>query len=512
MLKRNIAQSQTISRRYLIFFGIALVAVIINFDATATGLALASINRTFHAKLATLQWVISVYLLFGTAFQVFSGRLADIFGKKVVYLFGVVLFIVASVICGVAPSAWALIAGRILQGIAFAFVLSLGMVIAASVFPKEQRGFVLGSYAMVVGLSQALGPTLGGVILQYFGWRFLFYLNVPLGLSSLFLLSRFYFEPVAQAKGESIDWVGVSLLSSGLILLALMLNGMHDWIGHTVWFFSGVALSIALLVCFFFFEKRQKHPLFDFSLYKDRNYFFVSIIRFINLYVSFAIVFCLPLYLQNILGMPPIKAGGVIFIMTAGYALVSRISGKIMDRVGCKRPVIFAMLLGVGACIFMACLGLQLNWYVLIAGLLFLGLSNAIVLPGTVCMVMNNVPKEKVSVGVGAFYSVSLMGGVVGIALTGFAIGLFSYHKLSLGILKHGINLSLLKLGMLKNAVGGATSISHTLQSFPTDQAKILLPLAKSSFVFGFSISMWVMVALSLFALALSFFLQEKVS
>jgi len=501
---------KTISRPYLIFAGIALVAVIINFDATATSLALASINRTFHAKLSTLQWVISVYLLFGIAFQVFSGRLADIFGKKKVYLSGVLLFILASAICGAACNIDVLIFGRILQGLAFAFVLSLGMIIACSVFPQERRGFVMGSYTMVVGLSQALGPTLGGVILQYISWRFLFYINIPLGLSSLFLISKFYLEKEIHGKGESIDWVGVLLLSSGLILLASGLNNMHDWIGYVSWFFGVMVLSLFLLVCFFFFEKKQKHPLLDFSLYAQRDYLLVSIIRFINLYVSFSILFCLPLYFQNILDMSPMQAGGIIFIMTAGYALTSRAAGKLMDRVGHKWPLIVAMFLGVVACIFMAFLGLQLNWITLVLGLLFLGLNRAIVLPGTVCIVMNNVPKERVSVGMSAFYSVSLMGGVVGIALTGFAIGVCSYHKLSLGLLKQGVNISLLKLGMLKNAVGGATSISHVLQGFPAAQAKVLLPLAKSSFIFGFSISMWIMVALLVFALALSFCLREN--
>jgi len=500
-----------ISHRHLIFIGIAFVAVIINFDATATSLALASINKTFHASLATLQWIISVYLLFGIAFQVFSGRLADIFGKKKIYLAGIILFVLASAICGVAPNVGVLIAGRIMQGLAFAFVLSLGMIIAASVFPEEQRGFILGSYTMVVGLSQVLGPTLGGVILQYFGWRFLFYINIPLGLSSFFIILRFYFEQGVDRKEESIDWIGISLLSSGLILFALALNGMHEWAGNAFWFFVVISLSLFLLVCFFFFEKRRKYPLFDFSLYGECNYLFVSIIRFINLYVSFSIMFYLPLYFQNILNMSPMKAGAIIFIMTAGYALTSRMAGIIMDQVGYKWPVVIAMFLGVVACVFIACLGLRLNWIVLVFGLLFLGLNRAIILPGTVCVVMSNVPKKSINIAMGAFYSTSLLGGIIGIAFTGFLTQTFSYHKFSVELLKRGISVGVSNLTMLKNAVGGGTSILHVLQRFPEAQAKIILPLVKSSFIFGFSISMWVTVILSFLAFLLSFLLKEKI-
>ena len=366
-------------KRYLVFLGVALMAIIINVDLTAVNLALASIGMQFHASLTTLQWVINIYILFGTALLVLCGRLGDIYGKKKIYLFGVGLFLLASIICGFSVNSTMLIVGRGIQGIAFGFTLTLGILIATSAFPKEKRGTVLGSYAMIAGFSQALGPSLGGVFLQYLSWRWLFFINIPLGIGCIILISLYYLQTESTNYGESLDTTGAVLLSCGLILFTLAINEISRWGIWSFGFLTCFFVSIIILGIFYLFEKNRTHPLIDFSLYKNRNYFFISIIRFLNTYVAFTVIFILPLFLQNILELSPIKTGLMLLTMTAMYGALSPFVGKLLDRVAYKYPLVFSLIISLIACILVANLQFMMSWWFLLAAFILFGISRAFI-------------------------------------------------------------------------------------------------------------------------------------
>jgi len=497
------------SNSKLVFLGIALTAIIINADLSITNLALARIGKVFHASLTTLQWIIVVYILFGVAFQVFAGRLADSVGKKKVYLFGVSLFIVASLICALSPNSVVLIVGRALQGLAFALTLALGMIIATFVFPDEKRGRILGIYAMVAGFSQAVGPVIGGMILQFLSWRWIFLINLPLGIGSLLLISFFFSEHEFVPKKSKLDVVGITFLLIGLMLITLAFNEMNRWQLYSWPWLGSIVFGLLSLVLFYYHEKRTKNPLLDFSLFSNHNFTLISIIRFVNNYISFAVIFIVPLFLQNILGLSPFKTGAIIFSCTACYAITSPFAGRIIDRIGPKKPIIVSIFIGLVAAAILAFTRLNLSWVLFIFSLVLVGINKAIMLPSSVNVVMSNVQKEKVGMGMGAFYTINLSGGIMGIALTGLMIGIFSQNKITCLLKSMSTKITPQQLMHLKQVGSGALPLHALVHSLPTKIMHIV-PLIQQAFLSGFRATMWIVVILSIVSLGLSFYLVEE--
>lgn len=498
---------RALTNRNLIFIGVALMAVIINVDLNAMNLALATIGRVLHAPLTMLQWVIVVYILFGIPLLVISGKLGDAFGRKKIYLFGVSLFVVASIVCGCATGIRMLLVGRALQGLAFGFTLSLGLVIVTSVFPSERRGTVLGMYTMVAGLSQALGPFIGGFILQFLGWRWLFFINIPLGIGCVALLA-IYFQEDHKLSAAKLDYIGASIFFSGLVLSVLALNEMSAWGVSSILFIATFGLGLILLLCFYAYEKHLQNPLVDFSIYKNRTYLFVTIIRAINTYAWFSVIFLLPLFFQNILELTPIAAGMMILVMTAMYGLLSPFVGRWLDRYGYKKPLVLSVIFGIAACLLLVNMKLTITWWLLFGFFLF-GINKAITLPCTVGLALKNLPKEKAGAGLGAFYATTFMGGVCGVAITGATIILLSRIKLHAGLIKLGLGQFVQHAALLKGVASGAVSAALLKDFFSPAVLERILPVIKHAFVYGAITTLWIVIVLSFIALVLSFYVQD---
>ncbi|MCK4870555.1 MAG: MFS transporter [Gammaproteobacteria bacterium] len=491
----------------LVFLGVALMAVMINVDLNATNLALATIGRVLHVPLTMLQWVIIVYILFGIPLLVISGKLGDVFGRKKIYLFGVSLFVIASIVCGCATGIRMLLVGRALQGLAFGFTLSLGLVIVTSVFPSARRGTVLGMYTMVAGLSQALGPFVGGFILQFFGWRWLFLINIPLGIGCAALLVA-YFREDHKLLAVKLDYLGASIFFSGLVLSVLALNEMSTWGASSILFTTTFGLGLALLLCFYTYEKHLQHPLVDFSVYKNRTYLFVTIIRAINTYAWFSVIFLLPLFFQNILELTPVATGMMILVMTAMYGLLSPFVGRWLDWYGYKKPLVLSVIFGIAACLLLVNMKLTITWWLLLGFLLF-GINKAITLPCTVGLALKNLPKEKAGVGLGVFYATTFMGGICGVAITGTTIILLSRIKLHAGLIKLGLTQFVKHAALLKGVASGAVSVAVLKDYFPPGVLEKILPIIKHAFVYGAITTLWIVIVLSFITLVLSFYVQD---
>jgi MFS family permease len=294
------------------------------------------------------------------------------------------------------------------------------------------------------------------------------------------------------------------------MLLAFVLNETSRSEVTTTFLLACFIISIILLIRFYFVEKKAKHPLVEFSFYKKNPYLLITLIRILNIYASFAIMFILPLYFQNILDMSPVQAGLMILIMVAMYVILSPFMGKWLDKAGYKKPLIISVTTGLLACVFIANLNLTLNLWILIIGFLLFGLSKGIMLPCSVGIALNNLPKAKAGAGLGMFYSLSFLGGICGVAITGAIISFLSFHKVITGISKFGFNLTADKLAIVKKVASGAMTTSHLKLYFTSAQVDKLLPLVKNGFIFGFSISIWLIVLLSFISLILAFFVTTN--
>lgn len=491
----------------LVFLGVALTAMIINMDISIANLALAKIGADFHSSLTTLQWIIIIYLLFGVSLQIFTGRLADLKGKKPVYLFGIALFVISSLLCALAPNSMILIIGRALQGIALAFTLTLGMSIAVSVFPFEKKGSVMGVYAMIAGMSQAFGPVIGGFILQFFSWRGLFLINIPLGLGAFILIFIFFAEH-KSGKKDQIDRFGAILLSMGLLLVTLAINEMGRWPLFSFEWLSALLSGVFFLLLFYYHERYHPCPLFDFSLLRDRSFTLISIIRFINAYISFAIIFIIPLFLQNILNKSPLETGMIIFVLAAFCAIVSPIAGKLVDRIKNYSPIIVAILLGLFATLILAFIRINLNWILFFSALAMLGVNKAIILPASISVVTSNKDQEKIGIRMGAFYTITLLGAILGVGITGLLVGHLSYAHIT-NLYSSFLSHTTIQTATLKHLASGSLPLHQPSKTLNASVYEKLIPLLQQSFITGLRWALWLMVGLSILSLVCAVKLQR---
>lgn len=309
-----------------------LVAIISAFTtpfiSSAINIALPAIGAEFATDAILLSWVPTSFLLVAAIFAVPFGRIADIYGMKRIFTYGMIIFTISSLLSAVAPSALSLIAFRVLQGIGSAMIFVTGLAIITSVFPPQERGKVIGINIAAVYVALSLGPVLGGILTHNFGWRSLFYIMVPLGLLTIALVYWKLKGEWAACRGEKFDVVGSVLYG---VMLLFIIYGFS--ILSSIW---GLALLIAGavgLLVFVRWELKAKSPVLDMKLFfKNRTFAYSNLAALLNYSATFAVVFLLSLYLQYIKGFNPQDAGLILVAQPVLMALVAPLAGRLSDR------------------------------------------------------------------------------------------------------------------------------------------------------------------------------------
>lgn len=500
---------QEFVNKWIVFVAVGILIMMINLDTTIIYLALAPISKAFHSSLTTIQWVVNIYLLVTASLFIFAGRLADIFSKKNVFLFGLVVFTLASVLAGLSNNQVILIIARAFQGVGFAFTFTLAILIVANCFPLDKRGSAIGSLICVTGFSQAIGPTLGGFILQYFSWRWIFLMNFPLGLISIFLTTKFYPKDEPQHPGKKLDISGAIVLLCGLSSLTFSLNMLGVW-GWSTKFLIFIMVAIALLVFFIFLQKKMEFPLVNFSAIKDHAFIAVNVLRFIYMYCWLIILFFLPLFLQNIEGISSLRTGVYLLFMTVLFGVVSPFMGKLIDRHGSKIPTIIALLFAMVGLVFFTLLRYFSMFFPLFIGLICFGISAGIILSSSAKAALTTLENRHSGVGLGIFYTLAFVGGGAGVALAGAQLNLQAFYYFKQLIANAHIVLTTKQLAVMHNFVNGSRSLQQLHEFMPTIYVNNLIEISRRAFLNAFSNVMIVCVVLMIIAIIFSFKLYSK--
>lgn len=299
------------------------------FMGSSVNVALPSIGRDFGMGAVLLTWINTAFLLSAAALTVPFGRLGDIYGRKKIYMGGVLVFTIASVLIASSRSAAMLIACRVLQGFGASMIFSTGMAILLSVFPARERGRVLGITIAAVYFGLSSGPFFGGLITEHMDWRYIFWLNLPLGLLLLAVIFLMLKGDWVGDRGARFDGVGALILA--VSLLALMYGFSKLPLVHA---FVLVAAGMAGLAGFVVFEARAGEPLLDVRLFRDNTVFaFSNLAALINYAATFAVTFLLSLYLQQVRGFSPQQAGTLLVIQPLVQAFFSPAAGRLSDRI-----------------------------------------------------------------------------------------------------------------------------------------------------------------------------------
>jgi len=393
----------------------ALMAAI---DSTIVILALPDMMVKLHADLIAMIWVIMGYILVSTVFLLTFGRAADMFGRVRMYNLGFVIFTVGSALCGFSLNATELIIFRLVQGSGAAMMVVNSVALITEVFPADERGKALGINAITFSIGGVAGPILGGLILTLADWRWIFFINVPVGLVGAIWGYRVLREMSVPKKGERFDGIGALSFSLGLtaLLIALTLGIQYSFTSTPI-----VVLFCVFLVGIGFFlwwESRTSNPVLDLSLFNNRIYNFSVLSAMIQSLGLFAVNFLIVFYLQGVLGYDPLKAALLLIPLPIMVSIVAPIGGNISDRIGARVPATVGLLIQAFALAWFLRLTPAMPYWQIAIGLGVMGIGGGLFFPPNTSAAMNAAPKNRLGIASGTLATLRQAGMVTSFALS----------------------------------------------------------------------------------------------
>lgn len=408
------------ARNTALFIAI-LAGFLTPFDLSAVNIALPTLAEEFSMDAIQMGWVSTAYLLASAVFLVPFGRIADIYGRKKVFAAGLAIFTLASFLMIFAPSALAVILLRVLQGFGSAMIFGTAVAILTSVTPPEHRGKALGIYTTAVYLGLSMGPFLGGILTDRFGWRSIFFVNIPIGILAVVLVFLFLKGEWADCRGERFDLGGS--IQYGLTLICVMygFSLLPDREGFIL-----LIAGAVMLVVFVAREFRISYPLWNIRLFaKNRVFLFSNLAALINYGATFAVTFFLSLYLQYIHGYSPEQAGMILVVQPVVMVLVSPSAGRLSDRIEPGKIASAGMALSALSLVLLAFTGSETPMLVFIAILVILGIGLGIFSSPNTNAIMGSVEKNCYGVASGTLGTMRLAGQMLSMGIAMMLIAIF---------------------------------------------------------------------------------------
>jgi EmrB/QacA subfamily drug resistance transporter len=402
-------------------FGLFMIML----DNTIVNVALPSIQRDLHIGISELEWIVNGYALTFAVLMLTGGKLADLFGRRLIFIVGLAVFTGASLACGLATSAGILIGARVVQGVGSALMNPATLSIITATFPARQRGMAIGIWAGVSAMALAIGPLVGGVITQQINWSWIFFINVPVGLLAIVVARLVIVESRDTSHEQRLDLPGLVSSAVGLFALtyALIEANTYGWTSARI--LALFALAAVALTLFIALELRQRIPMLDLSLFRNLTFAGANAVMLLVALAMFGVFFYVSLYMQNVLGYSPTQAGATFLPMTLCIVFLAPIAGRITDRLGSRWLIGGGMTLVAGSLIIFSRLDQYSNFWSLFPGLLIGGIGMAMSMAPTTATVMASVPVDKAGVGSAVLNSMRQVGGSLGIAVMGAIVAAY---------------------------------------------------------------------------------------
>lgn len=407
------------ANRWWILTAIGIGTFMSALDGSVVNTVQPLLRQSFRSDVATIEWVLTIYLLVVSGLLLGMGRWGDMHGHKPVYLGGFVIFIIASALCGVAPSAELLIVFRALQAVGAAMLFAAGPAIISQNFPPERRGQALGIQLTMTYLGLTTGPLLGGWLAQHHGWQSVFFINVPVGLPALFLSWRFIPRERGAESGKRFDLAGAGLFVVGLVSFLLALNQAHAWGWTSARTLGLILFAVAVLAYFFYLENRIQDPMLDPTLLHNRLFSFAAVSALLNYIGLYSTLFLLPYYLIEGRGQGAGQAGAVLAAQPMAMAAIASFSGAISDKVGTRWPTTVGMgILAVGLYL-LSRLGPDTPISYVVLGLALAGLGTGMFVSPNNSAMLGVAPRERRGIASGIMATARNVGMVLGIGMAG---------------------------------------------------------------------------------------------
>ena len=367
-------------------------------DNNIVAIALPTITAVFGVPLGLSQWIATAYMMTIVATVLIFGTLAGRIGVSRLFIAGLAVFVIGSFACGLSGSLYLLIAARILQGLGAAMMMSISMAIVMQVFPADERGRAMGYITATVALGLIIGPALGGILVDSFGWPFIFFVNVPIGLALLVLAFRYLRVPSVPAGPDRIDYPGAVLLIFVMIAVAFLLNELANPPVDPLRFAVSAGAGIAALVLFVYREKTTDIPLIDLSLVTTRAFVLPAASLVLYFTATFILIILLPFYFEGVMGYTPTQVGLIAFVMPIAMMASAPVCGWIYDKYFPKNYTALGVL-GVGLAFFLCGYGYAtVNIWLVILALAIAGICRSVYQGPNTIEIMVSIPKEKAGV------------------------------------------------------------------------------------------------------------------
>jgi EmrB/QacA subfamily drug resistance transporter len=406
------------NRKWFTLAAVSFGLFMIMLDNTVVNVALPSIQNDLDADLSELQWIVTGYALTFAALMLVGGKLADAYGRRKIFVLGIVVFTLASLLCGLADSSEMLIGARVLQGAGAALMNPATLSIIAATFPPRQRGTAIGIWAGVSALALAIGPLVGGLITEHLDWSWIFFVNVPIGILGI-VASYLFIDESRDETHVRLDLPGLATSAVCLFALTYGLIEANTYGWSSTRIVGAFVLAGVSLVAFVQLERRQRAPMLPLELFRSGTYTGANLVVLLVALAMFGVFFFVSLYMQNILGYSPVQAGAAFLPMTILIILVAPVAGKTSDRIGSRGLMTTGMILIAVQLVMFSRLGVDASFRNLFPALVIGGIGMALTMTPSAAAATRSVPVEKSGVGSAVLNSARQVGGTMGIAVMG---------------------------------------------------------------------------------------------
>jgi EmrB/QacA subfamily drug resistance transporter len=495
------------NRKWWTLAAMCFALFMIMLDNTVVNVALPSIQKDLGASLSSLEWTVNAYTLTFAVLLVTGGRLGDIFGRRRMFLFGVVVFAASSAAIGLAPTQGWLVAGRAIQGIGGAFMMPGTLSIISNTFPPHERGRAIGTWAGVSALALALGPAVGGALTEYVSWRAIFFLNLPVAAGAVIVTLFAARESFDRTVERRVDYPGIAAISIGLTALVLALVEGNSWGWSSAAIVSLLATAVVGVAAFVFVEVRGHAPMVQFEFFRSRSFLGANAVAFIVSFAMLSMFFFMALYMQNILDYSPLEAGIRFLPSTVVIIFAAPIAGRLSDRVG-PRPLMTFGLTTVALAVFlMSRVGDGTTYAQLLPSFVLMGLGMGFTMSPMSTAAMNAVSADKAGVASGILSMSRMVGGTFGVA----AIGALFQHLTTSRIDSDlaGSGLTAAQHSQVVDAMGSGQA-AQVAKSFDPHTAVQVGHAMKDAFVHALSGALTLSAGVAFLGAVLAFTLVES--
>jgi EmrB/QacA subfamily drug resistance transporter len=410
------------NRKWWTLAAVSFGLFMIMLDNTVVNVSLPAMQDSLGLQISELEWIVTGYALTFGAFMLTGGKLADLFGRRRIFIVGLVVFTIASLFCGLASSAAQLIGWRIVQGLGAALMNPATLSIIAVTFPPRERGRAIGIWVGVSALALAVGPLVGGALTEHIHWSWIFFINVPIGIAAVVAAVVFIDESRDMSLEQRADVPG--LLTSGVGLFALTYGlieaNNYGWGSPRI--VGSFVVAAVLLIAFIALERHQKAPMLDLSLFRDPTFAGANTVMLFSALAMFGVFFYVSLYMQQVLLYTPVQAGAAFLPMTVLIIVIAPRAGHLADRIGSRVLAGGGQLLVALSLLLYARLTVDSSFWTLLLPMVVGGAGMAMTMTPATAAAMSAVRPDKAGIGSAVLNSARQVGGSIGIAITGAVV------------------------------------------------------------------------------------------